>query len=69
MNPSSSSSSTTTPSVNLKAFKIVYVPPPMKALVQEVVANFGRRLAPYDIIVVSFPATPTSPSSRSPRPN
>ena len=36
--------------VDAKAFKIVYVAP-MKALVQEVVKNFGRRLAPYDLTV------------------
>jgi len=35
---------------DLKSFKIVYVAP-MKALVQEVVKNFGKRLAPYGITV------------------
>jgi pre-mRNA-splicing helicase BRR2 len=37
-------------SVNLDAFKIVYVAP-MKALVQECVLNFGKRLEPYGITV------------------
>ncbi|GMI03497.1 hypothetical protein TrVE_jg11861 [Triparma verrucosa] len=36
--------------VDAKAFKIVYVAP-MKALVQEVVKNFGRRLKAYDLSV------------------
>jgi len=36
--------------VNLEAFKIVYVAP-MKALVQECVLNFGKRLEPYGITV------------------
>ena len=36
--------------VDLDAFKIVYVAP-MKALVQEVVLNFGKRLAPYGVQV------------------
>ena len=36
--------------VDLDAFKIVYVAP-MKALVQEVVRNFGKRLAPYGVQV------------------
>jgi len=36
--------------LDLDAFKIVYVAP-MKALVQECVLNFGKRLAPYDIQV------------------
>jgi pre-mRNA-splicing helicase BRR2 len=36
--------------LNLSAFKIVYVAP-MKALVQEVVKNFSKRLAPYGIQV------------------
>ena len=37
-------------SVDLDAFKIVYVAP-MKALVQEVVLNFTRKLAPFNIQV------------------
>ena len=37
-------------SVNLDAFKIVYVAP-MKALVQEMVMNFSRRLEAYGITV------------------
>jgi len=37
-------------SFDLKAFKMIYVAP-MKALVQEVVKNFGKRLAPYGITV------------------
>lgn len=37
-------------SVDLDAFKIVYIAP-MKALVQEIVSNFGRRLEPYGISV------------------
>lgn len=37
-------------SLDLKAFKMIYVAP-MKALVQEVVKNFGKRLAPYGITV------------------
>lgn len=37
-------------SIDLGKFKIVYVAP-MKALVQEVVSNFGRRLAPFDVNV------------------
>ena len=37
-------------SFDLKAFKIVYVAP-MKALVQEVVKNFGNRLSSYGITV------------------
>ncbi|EWM22383.1 u5 small nuclear ribonucleoprotein helicase [Nannochloropsis gaditana] len=37
-------------SVDLDAFKIVYVAP-MKALVQECVLNFGKRLAPFGIAV------------------
>lgn len=36
--------------VDLDAFKIVYVAP-MKALVQEVVQNFGKKLAPFNITV------------------
>ncbi|KAI9164452.1 Pre-mRNA-splicing helicase BRR2 [Blastocladiella emersonii ATCC 22665] len=36
--------------INLDAFKIVYVAP-MKALVQEMVGNFGNRLAPFGIKV------------------
>jgi len=36
--------------VDTKAFKIVYVAP-MKALVQEVVKNFGRRLKPFGMTV------------------
>ena len=35
---------------DLSSFKIVYVAP-MKALVQEVVKNFGDRLSPYGIVV------------------
>jgi pre-mRNA-splicing helicase BRR2 len=35
---------------DLSAFKIIYVAP-MKALVQEVVKNFSKRLAPYGITV------------------
>lgn len=35
---------------NLNAFKIVYIAP-MKALVQEMVGNFGARLAPYGVQV------------------
>ena len=35
---------------DLSAFKIIYVAP-MKALVQEVVKNFSKRLAPYGVIV------------------
>jgi len=35
---------------DLKSFKIVYVAP-MKALVQEVVKNFSKRLAPYGVSV------------------
>lgn len=35
---------------NLDAFKIVYIAP-MKALVQEVVQNFGKKLAPFGIKV------------------
>jgi len=45
-----SSSADDTSNIDLKAFKIVYVAP-MKALVQEVVANFGKRLAAYNIVV------------------
>ena len=37
-------------SFDLSAFKIIYVAP-MKALVQEVVKNFSKRLAPYNINV------------------
>ena len=36
--------------IDLDAFKIVYVAP-MKALVQEMVLNFGKRLEPYGITV------------------
>jgi len=36
--------------INLNEFKIVYVAP-MKALVQECVQNFGKKLAPYGISV------------------
>lgn len=36
--------------LDLDAFKIVYVAP-MKALVQECVVNFGKRLAPYGVSV------------------
>ena len=36
--------------VNLDAFKVVYVAP-MKALVQEMVINFGKRLEAYGITV------------------
>ena len=39
-------------SVDLSAFKIVYVAP-MKALVQECVLKFGQALAPYKIQVQS----------------
>lgn len=39
-----------TDSVDLDAFKIVYVAP-MKSLVQEMVHNFGRRLSPFGISV------------------
>ena len=39
-----------TDSVDLSAFKIIYVAP-MKSLVQEMVHNFGRRLSPYGISV------------------
>ena len=35
---------------DLDAFKIVYVAP-MKALVQEMVGNFGKRLAPFGVKV------------------
>jgi pre-mRNA-splicing helicase BRR2 len=41
-------------SVNLDAFKIVYVAP-MKALVQEMVMNFSRRLEAYGIMVRELP--------------
>ena len=41
-------------SVNLDAFKIVYVAP-MKALVQEMVMNFSRRLEAYGITVRELP--------------
>ena len=37
-------------SIDLSSFKIVYVAP-MKALVQEVVKNFGKRLSKYGISV------------------
>lgn len=37
-------------SINLEAFKIVYIAP-MKSLVQEMVLNFGKRLAPFGISV------------------
>ena len=43
----------TTGVLNLDAFKIVYVAP-MKALVQEMVINFGRRLEPYGITVMEL---------------
>ena len=36
--------------IDIDAFKIVYVAP-MKALVQEVVLNFSKRLAPYNVTV------------------
>ena len=36
--------------INLDAFKVIYVAP-MKALVQEMVINFGKRLEPYGIQV------------------
>ena len=35
---------------DLSAFKIIYIAP-MKALVQEVVKNFSKRLAPYGVVV------------------
>ena len=37
-------------SFDLSSFKIVYIAP-MKALVQEVVANFSKRLASYGVVV------------------
>ncbi len=39
--------------IDLDAFKIVYVAP-MKALVQETVINFGRRLKPFGITVAEL---------------
>lgn len=36
--------------INLEAFKIIYIAP-LKALVQEQVGNFGKRLEPYGITV------------------
>lgn len=41
---------TTTKTVNLDAFKIIYIAP-MKSLVQEMVHNFGTRLKSYGITV------------------
>ncbi|RKP06268.1 P-loop containing nucleoside triphosphate hydrolase protein [Thamnocephalis sphaerospora] len=43
----------TTGELDLNAFKIVYVAP-MKALVQEMVGNFGSRLAPFGIRVAEL---------------
>jgi pre-mRNA-splicing helicase BRR2 len=40
----------TTGEINLDAFKIIYIAP-LKALVQEQVGNFGKRLEPYGITV------------------
>ena len=40
----------TTGKFDLDAFKIVYVAP-MKALVQEMVGNFGKRLEPFGVKV------------------
>ena len=37
-------------SIDLESFKIVYVAP-MKALVQEVVRSFSKKLAPFDMHV------------------
>ncbi|KAI8053078.1 Sec63 Brl domain-containing protein [Syncephalis plumigaleata] len=42
-----------TGTIDLSAFKIVYVAP-MKALVQEMVGNFGTRLAPFGIQVAEL---------------
>jgi pre-mRNA-splicing helicase BRR2 len=42
-----------TGTIDLTAFKIVYVAP-MKALVQEMVGNFGNRLAPFGIQVAEL---------------
>ena len=44
-------------SLDLEGFKIVYVAP-MKALVQEVTANFSNRLEPFGVFLsaASFPA-------------
>lgn len=40
-------------SINLNAFKIVYVAP-MKSLAQEMVLNFGKRLKPYGVAVAEL---------------
>ena len=39
--------------LDLEAFKVIYLAP-MKALVAEIVANFGKRLAPLGMIVKEF---------------
>lgn len=43
---------------DLSAFKIIYVAP-MKALVQEVVKNFSKRLGPYGVVVREVNRVPT----------
>jgi len=42
-----------TETVNLDAFKVIYIAP-MKALVAEMVGNFGSRLAPFGIKVAEL---------------
>ena len=54
---------------DLDAFKVVYVAP-MKALVQEMVGSFGKRLAPYGVKVGELtgdPSTHQSPNRRGRR--
>ncbi len=49
-------------SIDRNAFKIVYVAP-MKALVGEMVSNFGKRLEPYGIEVRGKSTMPTQQDS------
>ena len=53
-------------SVNLDAFKIVYVAP-MKALVQEMVLNFRNRLEPFGVTVNELTGDSTLTKEHHPR--